>query len=110
VSCLTGLGDNIATRLDNAGYRTALLGKYLNSYRGTSVPLGWDCWFATFDPDSQGTQPGYFDYDVNANGSIRRVGARERVTARPTCFAGRLGNSSTPAFAWASRSPLTSLS
>jgi N-acetylglucosamine-6-sulfatase len=35
--------DNVATRLDVAGYRTALIGKYLNGYRNTTdVPPGWD--------------------------------------------------------------------
>jgi N-acetylglucosamine-6-sulfatase len=32
--------DNVATRLDSAGYRTALFGKYLNGYNTTSVPRG----------------------------------------------------------------------
>jgi N-acetylglucosamine-6-sulfatase len=39
--------DNVATRLDAAGYRTGLFGKYLNGYKGTSnKPPGWDRWFA----------------------------------------------------------------
>ena len=59
--------DNLATRLDDAGYRTALFGKYLNFYYGTAVPQGWDKWFATFGED-------YFDYDVNDNGTIRHFG------------------------------------
>src|SRR5688500_15548049 len=32
--------DNVATRLHDAGYRTGLFGKYLNPYRGTTVPPG----------------------------------------------------------------------
>ena len=41
--------DNVATRLDAAGYRTALIGRYLNGYWDdtTYVPPGWDRWFAT---------------------------------------------------------------
>ena len=38
--------DNLATRLDDAGYRTGLFGKYLNHYKETTVPPGWDDWFA----------------------------------------------------------------
>ena len=34
----------IATKLQAAGYRTALLGKYLNGYSGRIVPPGWSRW------------------------------------------------------------------
>ena len=36
----------VATWLQDAGYRTALVGKYMNEYHGTRVPVGWDEWFA----------------------------------------------------------------
>ncbi|HZY65722.1 MAG TPA: sulfatase [Rubrobacteraceae bacterium] len=36
----------LATWLDGAGYETALVGKYMNHYRGSHVPPGWDRWFA----------------------------------------------------------------
>ncbi|MDP9475497.1 MAG: sulfatase [Actinomycetota bacterium] len=62
---------NLATRLDKAGYRTALLGKYFNGYKDTRfTPPGWDKWFATFTFD-------YFDYNVNDNGTIRHFGTAE---------------------------------
>ncbi len=70
--------DNLATNLHDAGYRTALLGKYLNHYKGTFVPPGWSRWFAAFDPNAVGTQPSYYDYRVNDNGTIRRFGATEQ--------------------------------
>jgi N-acetylglucosamine-6-sulfatase len=64
--------DNVATRLDAAGYRTGLFGKYLNGYSNTTViPPGWDRWFATFHPPWE-----YFDYDVNDDGTIRHFGTR----------------------------------
>ena len=63
--------DNIATRLQHAGYTTALLGKYLNHYDGTTVPPGWNYWFATYTFE-------YYDYDVNDNGTLRHFGTGER--------------------------------
>jgi arylsulfatase A-like enzyme len=38
--------DTLATRLDAAGYQTAMIGKYLHEYDGSRVPPGWDRWFA----------------------------------------------------------------
>jgi N-acetylglucosamine-6-sulfatase len=64
--------DNVATHLDaDAGYRTGLFGKYLNNYSGTTVPSGWDDWFAFLDPIR------YYDYDVNDNGTTTHFGASE---------------------------------
>ncbi|MGH7771152.1 MAG: sulfatase-like hydrolase/transferase [Candidatus Binatia bacterium] len=40
----------IATWLRDAGYRTVLLGKYLNGYpQTTHVPSGWDEWYGVAD-------------------------------------------------------------
>ena len=53
----------IATWLNNAGYETGLFGKYMNNYRGRSIPPGWDRWYAWNGPkegwtslNDQGTQ------------------------------------------------------
>jgi N-acetylglucosamine-6-sulfatase len=35
-----------ATWIQDAGYRTAYFGKYLNGYGTTRIPDGWDRWFA----------------------------------------------------------------
>ena len=51
--------DTIATALDAAGYRTALIGKYLNGYtEDVYVPPGWDRFFALVEPSK------YYDYEV----------------------------------------------
>ena len=59
----------IATWLRRAGYRTALIGKYLNGYEDdpTHVPPGWTEWHATFSNQ-------YFDYQINENGKLVRYG------------------------------------
>jgi N-acetylglucosamine-6-sulfatase len=55
-----------ATALAAAGYRTAMLGKYLNNYepRNVHVPPGWNEWDVAGD--------GYrgFHYELNQNGRI----------------------------------------
>ena len=50
----------IATALDGAGYRTALVGKYLNSFAGPDiqVPPGWDRFFGMTSPGK------YYNYKV----------------------------------------------
>jgi arylsulfatase A-like enzyme len=62
----------IATWLKDAGYRTALIGKYLNLYpRGADqkhVPPGWDEWRALFHREL------YYDYKMNENGTVTSRG------------------------------------
>jgi arylsulfatase A-like enzyme len=47
----------VAVWLRRVGYRTALIGKYLNAYRGSHAPPGWSAWRAF-----QGSNGAYFDY------------------------------------------------
>jgi N-acetylglucosamine-6-sulfatase len=66
----------IAAKLDAAGYRTALMGKYLNGYpfgRGQYVPRGWDRWYAF-----KHTGGAYFDYELNENGTLVHYGSAPR--------------------------------
>jgi arylsulfatase A-like enzyme len=59
----------IGTWLKGAGYRTALMGKYLNGYPHTVaqnyIPPGWDEW----DSPSRGGYP-EFNYLINENGRL----------------------------------------
>jgi arylsulfatase A-like enzyme len=60
--------------LQRAGYRTGLVGKYLNEYpwnRGPYVPPGWDRWLAKTN-DSEATT--YYRYGLVDQGTFRRVG------------------------------------
>lgn len=74
----------IATSLTAAGYRTGLIGKYLNGYgpmrsRVTGrpsaryVPRGWSDWRASLDEGVPGVHGGtgyYFDMPFNVNGRV----------------------------------------
>jgi N-acetylglucosamine-6-sulfatase len=62
----------IATALRQRGYRTALIGKYLNGYLGTDVPPGWDRW-AAFNGPHGGIS--YFNYTMSMDGIERSFGA-----------------------------------
>ncbi|MFZ2725222.1 MAG: sulfatase-like hydrolase/transferase [Methylococcaceae bacterium] len=64
--------DTIAIDFHQAGYRTAMIGKYLNAYnagRNRYIPAGWDTWFAVHgsgvgaDGDNEGA---YYNYGVTA--------------------------------------------
>ena len=59
----------VATWLDEAGYRTAMLGKYFNGYEGPYVPPGWDRWFATY------VNGAFYDYLATDNGVVRTYGS-----------------------------------
>jgi N-acetylglucosamine-6-sulfatase len=96
--------DNVATRLHDAGYRTALIGKYMNGYAGKYEPPGWSRWFATFD--GTGGSFRYYDYDVNDQGTIRHYGTSDNdyktdVLSRQTdAFISNSAAQGTPFFAY----------
>jgi arylsulfatase A-like enzyme len=61
--------ETIATDFHAAGYRTGLVGKYLNDYpqgHWSHVPPGWDSWFAT--PTGK-----YYRYEAARNGHKSRL-------------------------------------
>ncbi len=64
----------VATWLQAAGYKTVLIGKYLNDYPGrlpgTYVPPGWDEWYGKL------ASPVYFNFRLNQNGQVARYGAK----------------------------------
>jgi arylsulfatase A-like enzyme len=64
---------NIAVWLQDAGYRTIHVGKFLNGYGdapyddGTTVPPGWSAWHTVLHAD---TDHYYYGYEQNNNGVI----------------------------------------
>jgi N-acetylglucosamine-6-sulfatase len=64
----------MATWLHSQGWRTGLIGKYLNEYFRISpaIPPGWDDFQAIVD--NAGTF-GYYNYQLNENGTLRTYGS-----------------------------------
>ena len=64
---------NLAVWLQNAGYRTIHIGKFLNGYgdkpydEGKMVPPGWSSWHTVLNAD---TDHYYYGYLLNNNGEI----------------------------------------
>jgi N-acetylglucosamine-6-sulfatase len=95
----------VATWLQAAGYRTVLLGKYLNGYPGdvdpTYRPAGWNEWYARVD---QKGEPFYFDYRLNENGKLVAYGhdpadySTDVLSAKASSFIERTADSGDPFF------------
>jgi N-acetylglucosamine-6-sulfatase len=65
----------IATMLDDAGYRTAHYGKYLNGYplgRGPYVPPGWDDFVGSVGPGD------YYNYKLAENSRVVSYGSEPK--------------------------------
>ncbi len=66
---------NLAVWLRDAGYDTALIGKYLNDYTvygNHHIPPGWSTWVAMDSvPEER-----YYDYTLNENGKLVHYGTR----------------------------------
>jgi N-acetylglucosamine-6-sulfatase len=62
----------LAVWLQNAGYRTALYGKYLNNYPVNAgqnyVPPGWTDWGAFIGTDYEGNL--FYNYTISENGTL----------------------------------------
>jgi N-acetylglucosamine-6-sulfatase len=98
----------VATWLQDAGYRTALVGKYLNRYPKEAsksyVPPGWDEWsaFASSDEDEGGSY--YSDYALNENGATVSYGQQpsdystDVLAAKATDFVDRTAAAGDPFF------------
>ncbi|WP_298233284.1 sulfatase [uncultured Azohydromonas sp.] len=83
----------IATWLQRSGYRTGLIGKYLNGYPNAEVgqhyiPPGWDYWFVP----NGGTPYAQYKYSINFNGRTVSYGNTQAdhfndvVTAQAQAF------------------------
>jgi arylsulfatase A-like enzyme len=95
----------LAVWLRAAGYRTALVGKYLNGYpsagRPDYIPPGWDEWQAQL---TDLTQDRYINYFLNENGTVRGYGTKEEeyqtdvLARKATTFIEKAVNDGKPFF------------
>jgi arylsulfatase A-like enzyme len=81
----------VATWLGGAGYRTSLVGKYLNGYAGTYFPPGWDDWRAI--------SGNFLSNGLNENGHLARYDPEryyldDLLSQKATDFVGRGGTGS----------------
>jgi arylsulfatase A-like enzyme len=109
--------ETVATALQGSGYRTVLLGKYLNGYPEednlTYIPPGWDEWYAAAGGDPYTN----FDYTLNENGQLIAYGSdaedymTDVLAARATNFITRTATGGQPFFmylaTYAPHSPAT---
>src|SRR5215211_2475098 len=93
-----GLGESTAaTWLQDDGYRTVLVGKYMNGYYGTRVPVGWDDWYAIAGD--------YLSTRLNENGSINhydpgRNHLDDVLAEKAAGYVRRVANDDPPFFMW----------
>jgi N-acetylglucosamine-6-sulfatase len=99
----------LATWLQDAGYHTALIGKYLNEYpigaAPNHIPPGWDEWVGA-------TKGGYVGFELNDNGELIRYRKRDAIyqtdvlAAKATDFIARAAQAEDPFFLYvAPRAP-----
>jgi len=94
-----------ATWLHDAGYRTVLIGKYLNGYPGNLgkeyIAPGWEEWYS-----GERRQYEQFDYDLNENGQIVSYGTdpedyeQDVFRAKAVDFIQRVAKHKKPFFMW----------
>lgn len=64
--------DTFPAQLKANGYQTFYAGKYLNQYRSSEIPPGYDDWYGLHGNSR------YYNYTLNENGILRRYGNGER--------------------------------
>lgn len=69
-----GDDNTIACWMQQSGYRTALIGKYLNGYGKAPdyIPPCWSYWWGLTQPFR------YYDYEANDNGEVKRYGTKAK--------------------------------
>jgi N-acetylglucosamine-6-sulfatase len=99
--------NNLAVWLQDAGYYTGMIGKYLNGYRNDPpVPPGWSDWRAAADDAGADDDLEAYDYTLNENGTRVHVGTRpadfkqDVLTRKALNFVNRRAPKKQPFFLW----------
>ncbi len=90
-------GSTVATWVQDEGYRTVLIGKYMNDYYGTHLPQGWDDWY--------GIVGGHLSSDLDENGRIEhydpdRYHLDDVLAEEATDYVRRTAGNNGPFFMW----------
>jgi N-acetylglucosamine-6-sulfatase len=95
--------NNLAVWLQDAGYYTAMIGKYLNRYANDPpVPPGWSEWYAAAPPPDQDV----YNYTLNENGTLVDYGQspvdfkQDVLTGKAVDFVDRRAPGVQPFFLW----------
>ena len=94
--------NTLAVWLHNAGYRTSMIGKYLNGYsmNDPEIPPGWDDWRVLIEPYVYY----YWGYKMNENGTLVSYGTDDPsyqtdvISNKAVAFIESMKNSSQPFF------------
>jgi len=96
--------------LSNAGYKTALFGKYLNNYPVNAgknyIPPGWTDWAAFLSTKDESDF--YYNYTINENGTLVNYGnapadySTDVIRARSLAFINQRAEDHTPFFLFVS--------
>jgi N-acetylglucosamine-6-sulfatase len=93
--------NNLAVWLQNAGYNTAMIGKYLSYMKASTVPPGWSDWHAVV----QGSEKVY-GYTTNDNGILTKHGQKptdfldDVLTTKAVNYINRSAPKPNPFFLW----------
>jgi arylsulfatase A-like enzyme len=96
---MTGRDGTLAVALQAGGYRTAMVGKFLNGYEreaGAEPAPGFDRWYSIFGPAN------YFDFQVSDGGDVRDVAgyATEDLTREAIEITEEADRDDIPFFMW----------